>query len=143
MKRRDERFAEIADTDMLEKVIRSFENKNKILDDEYYLLITDYLISLGECNLNIDIDKIVTELPNKIKNIRKVSNSEIGGVYGKTTHDNTILINACIIENGNYKFNAMQNLSTVQLNENGIFINYNDQTQDVTGKIVEITIMKK
>lgn len=57
--------------------------------------------------------------------------------------NNTILINACIIENGNYKFNAMQNLSTVQLNENGIFINYNDQTQDVTGKIVEITIMKK
>lgn len=57
--------------------------------------------------------------------------------------NNTILINACIIENGNYKFNEMQNLSTVQLNENGIFINYNDQTQDVTGKIVEITIMKK
>ena len=129
MKRRDERFAEIADTDMLEKVIRSFENKNKILDDEYYLLITDYLISLGECNLNIDIDKIVTELPNKIKNIRKVSNSEIGGVYGKTTPDNTILINGDLDKEKSKLYFFHELTHAVQRNNHGTGL-YNSKNKN-------------
>lgn len=135
--------------------ISNFQDMRTFLDFEsiYSKITSDYETVLNQ--LQNELEGVKTQenvaLRSDFRKLQATINAPLDiheGVahisypYG-FNQNNTILINACIIENGNYKFNAMQNLSTVQLNENGIFINYNDQTQDVTGKIVEIAIMKK
>lgn len=57
--------------------------------------------------------------------------------------NNTAVVSAVPKSNNNYNFNAINKIQYVQLNDDNIYINYLDPESDVTGKVIEISIMKK
>lgn len=135
--------------------ISNFQDMRTFLDFEsiYSKITSDYETVLDELQqelegvkteegvaLRSDFATVEATLSTPLSPHSGVANISYPTGFNK---NNTAVVSAVPKSNNNYNFNAINKIQYVQLNDDNIYINYLDSESDVTGKVIEISIMKK
>lgn len=85
MKTRNQREEELLASGLVDSIKSLFQNSGAYIPEKYYLLLADYVDSIGELNfeggLYLDAIQIAKALPNVLTEIRE---DNIGAIHGRT-----------------------------------------------------------
>ncbi len=96
MKSRTQREQELLNSGLVDSIKELFQNTNANIPEKYYLLIADYIDSIGQLDfeggLYLDPINVARMLPNLLNTI---SEENLGGIHGKTD-GNKITMNSTL-----------------------------------------------
>lgn len=88
MKSREQRERELIDSGLVDSVKAQFRNVNHNISDKYFILIADYIDSIGQLDfeggLYLDPVNVAKSLPQLLSSVMDVN---LGGIHGRTTDD--------------------------------------------------------
>ena len=88
MKSREQRERELIDSGLVDSVKAQFRNVNHNISDKYFILMADYIDSIGQLDfeggLYLDPVNVAKSLPQLLSSVMDVN---LGGIHGRTTDD--------------------------------------------------------